>query len=302
MRDVLSKYASTPPPTEAPAPRKAAYGKVQLDSWAPVVSQLYSLAPTAAGTNLEAPLTMEAVGQNYGFIVYSLLTYLSPANITSHTIEVTGVHDHAWVYINGSLAGSTYRGDAPKNTTFPGLRYSPVALTIVVENCGRLNYGHEMWDPKGILGDVKLDGKTLTGGWSMHSLPLDTSQLSALNYYPLPPAGTPVTGATFFRGYLQVPASDAPADTFLDMTGWTHGSVWINGFNVGRYWQARGPQRTLYVPAPLLQAGANEVLVLETDAPPSPVPSGWAVTFGDAPGFSPSQTCSASSTSMYASA
>ena len=36
----------------------------------------------------------------------------------------------------------------------------------------------------------------------------------------------------------------------------------INGFNLGRYWNI-GPQKTLYVPAPLLKKGANEVIVFE---------------------------------------
>ena len=55
---------------------------------------------------------------------------------------------------------------------------------------------------------------------------------------------------------------DEPADTFLALHGWTKGVAWINGFNLGRYWN-RGPQRTLYVPAPLLREGQNEIIVFE---------------------------------------
>ncbi|MBT3292296.1 MAG: beta-galactosidase, partial [Victivallales bacterium] len=43
---------------------------------------------------------------------------------------------------------------------------------------------------------------------------------------------------------------------------WTKGVVWINGFNLGRYWDI-GPTKTLYVPAPLLREGENELVVLE---------------------------------------
>jgi beta-galactosidase len=63
----------------------------------------------------------------------------------------------------------------------------------------------------------------------------------------------------FFRATLNV---DEPADTFLALPGWTKGVVWLNGFNLGRYWE-RGPQKTLYIPAPLLKRGANELIVLE---------------------------------------
>ena len=60
---------------------------------------------------------------------------------------------------------------------------------------------------------------------------------------------------------------DEPADTFVDLKGWTKGAVWINGFNLGRFWDV-GPQRRLYLPAPLLKKGRNELLVLEQhDAP-----------------------------------
>lgn len=57
---------------------------------------------------------------------------------------------------------------------------------------------------------------------------------------------------------------EEPADLFLDTRGWGHGLVWFNGNLLGRY-NRRGPQRTLYVPAPYVRAGANQLLVLETD-------------------------------------
>ena len=64
---------------------------------------------------------------------------------------------------------------------------------------------------------------------------------------------------SFFRGELEV---DVPADTFLSLPGWIKGVVWINGFNLGRYWN-RGPQKTLYIPGPLLRPGRNELVILE---------------------------------------
>jgi beta-galactosidase len=63
----------------------------------------------------------------------------------------------------------------------------------------------------------------------------------------------------FFRGTFTV---DSPADTFLSLPGWTKGVAWVNGFNLGRYWN-RGPQKTLYVPAPVLKKGENQILIFE---------------------------------------
>ena len=58
---------------------------------------------------------------------------------------------------------------------------------------------------------------------------------------------------------------DTDADgLFLDTAGWGKGFVWVNGFLLGRYWR-RGPQRTLFVPGPVVHAGANEIVVLELE-------------------------------------
>jgi beta-galactosidase len=56
----------------------------------------------------------------------------------------------------------------------------------------------------------------------------------------------------------------ATGDTFLDMRGWGKGIVWINGHNLGRYWRI-GPQQSLFVPAPWLKRGANEIIVLDLE-------------------------------------
>lgn len=74
---------------------------------------------------------------------------------------------------------------------------------------------------------------------------------------------SPPVGPAFHRGHFEV---ERPADTFLALEGWTKGNVWVNGFALGRYW-SRGPQSTLYVPAPVLRTGRNEITVLELHAP-----------------------------------
>ena len=73
-----------------------------------------------------------------------------------------------------------------------------------------------------------------------------------------------------------------PADTFVDLAGWTKGAVWINGFNLGRFWDI-GPQRRLYLPAPLLRKGSNELLVLELHE----APAERRVALVDAPDLGP---------------
>lgn len=65
----------------------------------------------------------------------------------------------------------------------------------------------------------------------------------------------------FYRFTLEV---DSPADTFLDLSGWGKGTVFVNGRALGRFWD-KGPQRRLYLPAPWLRMGENEIILFETE-------------------------------------
>ncbi len=111
--------------------------------------------------------------------------------------------------------------------------------------------------------------------WDVHLLPLGEAWVTALRPDAAPgvragaTAGAPpeVRPSLFFRGTFDL---DKPADTFIDMTGYRKGVVWVNGHNLGRYWEI-GPQTRLYAPAPFLKAGRNEVVVfdlLKTEATP----------------------------------
>ena len=48
--------------------------------------------------------------------------------------------------------------------------------------------------------------------------------------------------------------------------GFTKCYVWVNGFNLGRFWNI-GPQKALYLPGPLLRTDApNEIVLLELES------------------------------------
>jgi hypothetical protein len=72
---------------------------------------------------------------------------------------------------------------------------------------------------------------------------------------------------TFFKGNFSIIGN--PADTYIQSKGWTKGSVWVNGNNIGRYWS--GPQHSLYCPANFLNTGVNEVIFLELDHVSNPL-------------------------------
>jgi beta-galactosidase len=55
---------------------------------------------------------------------------------------------------------------------------------------------------------------------------------------------------------------DEIGDTYIDMSNYQKGVVWVNGHNLGRYWNV-GPQYHLYCPANFLKKGNNEIIVFD---------------------------------------
>ena len=120
---------------------------------------------------------------------------------------------------------------------------------------GRVNFGWRLEDQrKGIDQGVVVNWH-LHDGWTQYPLPL--TDLSGLDFSGEWQEGLP----GFYRFTLTV---DEAADTFLDFQGWGKGCVFVNGFNLGRFWDV-GPQRRLYLPGPLLREGENEIILFETE-------------------------------------
>lgn len=49
----------------------------------------------------------------------------------------------------------------------------------------------------------------------------------------------------------------------MHLFSFEQGILYINGFNLGRYWPLVGPQTTLYVPKELLRHGENTIVLVE---------------------------------------
>lgn len=131
-----------------------------------------------------------------------------------------------------------------------------VVMDIVVENLGRVNFGvpHDFKQKKGLWeGPVYLDNVMLKD-WTIIPLEFKKPWVNALSGWRLIPGL--LEGPVAVRFTLFV---DESHDTFLDMSSWGKGVVFVNGFNIGRYWSTVGPQQTLYLPGPLLQPGENTV-------------------------------------------
>ena len=131
------------------------------------------------------------------------------------------------------------------------------SLSILTENMGRVNFGPRIESQKkGIAGGVLLNARHQFG-WEMFPLPMDN--LEKLDFSKGWKSGEPA----FYRFRFQVEKGNA-CDTFLDFTGWGKGFAVLNGFNLGRFWE-KGPQKRLYIPAPLLKEGENELILFESE-------------------------------------
>ncbi|XP_011918218.1 PREDICTED: beta-galactosidase-1-like protein isoform X2 [Cercocebus atys] len=112
-------------------------------------------------------------------------------------------------------------------------------------------------------------GQTILTQWMMFPLKIDNLVkwwfLLQLPKWPYPQAPS---GPTFYSKTF--PILGSVGDTFLHLPGWTKGQVWINGFNLGRYWTKQGPQQTLYVPRFLLfpRGALNKITLLELENVP----------------------------------
>merc|ERR1711915_935260 len=103
-----------------------------------------------------------------------------------------------------------------------------------------------MYDPKGINTVVTLDGDaSALKGWQAWTLPLNHLEVSTLDFAPVSSCSS-LAGPTFLRGELEI--SGSPADTYLKPKGFTKGVMWVNGFNLGRYWESKGPQHAFFAP------------------------------------------------------
>lgn len=232
---------------ELPEPiAKKQYGLVRLTEKADLFSHLPQLSTPIASTY---PVPMEQVGQDFGFILYSTNVTGPRLNMQLHLQDV---HDRATVFVNGSYLGTVERW-APQSLKLD-IPVGGAKLDILVENMGRVNYGPKLKDSKGITEGVRLNGQFLFN-WTISPLPLDN--VSSLQFLPF--KDTPNENPAFYKGWIEV---DEIADTFIRLDGWKKGVVWVNGFNLGRYWE-RGPQKTLYLPGPLLRKGSNEIIVFE---------------------------------------
>lgn len=268
IRDVIKQFRDVPAGPMPPATPKFAYGFVTLKKVGNVGALLSILSPMGP-VQCRYPLTFEEMKQYYGYMLYRTALPRDLSEPTPLISPLNGVHDRAYVSVNGVYQGLLQRDTAlVMNVT--GQQGDTV--DILVENMGRVNFGSKINDYKGLLSNLIL-GKDVLTDWKIYSLDIDGAIAGGWPHSAHKQSNTTVNkelsrGPNLYMGTF--PPNGLSWDTFLKLTEWTKGQVWINGMNLGRYWSARGPQQTLYVPGPLLSTDQpNNITVLELEAAPS---------------------------------
>jgi beta-galactosidase len=232
-------------------------GLIQIPAFSTTeIAPLFSNLP--AFVNDVKARNMEQYNQGYGSILYR--KKLS-AGATA-TLNIKDVHDFALVFINGKKIATLDRRKNENSCQLPATKEGDV-LDILIEAMGRVNYGEAMHDRKGItdrvfISDSNGNEKELTN-WQI--FPIALSNEGAPEYLKFK------SGKTVMPAYHKGTFSLAETgDTFLDVSTWGKGLVWINGRCLGRFWNI-GPTQTMYVPGPWLKKGKNEIIVLDYVGP-----------------------------------
>ncbi|KAK2895016.1 hypothetical protein Q8A67_012245 [Cirrhinus molitorella] len=254
LKSLLSTY-SKEPTSELPAVQnRRAYEPVAVTHY---ISLWESLQCAEKPFSADDPVSMENLpvnhnnGQSYGYTLYQTDIY-SGGELNSKN----NVRDRALVFIDRELIGVL---DNKTQKVKISHSKSERTLSLLVENCGRVNYGSALANQqKGLVGDITLDNVPLKK-FTMHCLDMKSSFINRLQSLKWKPVGTKPTYPSFFRGSLVV---DQPTDTFMKLPNWSKGVVFVNGQNLGRHWSI-GPQNALYLPGPWLKSGDNEIVVFE---------------------------------------
>ncbi|MCA1023806.1 glycoside hydrolase family 35 protein [Halobacillus litoralis] len=245
VKEVLNEYRTTPDDYVSDI-KSRSYGSVSLKESTSLFNVLDQISDRS---EYLTPLSMEEIGQSYGYTLYKTQVHRSG----ELTMSTENIHDRAFIYINGNFQMTVYKNDWENQVTlsFPNDRN---VLEILVENMGRANYGEHLTDRKGITKNLWI-GEQYFFNWEMYAIEMDRLPhdyaLEKEERYP-----------KFFRGTFD---AEGRQDTFIQSEGFTKGNIFINGFNLGRFWNTAGPQQRIYVPGPLLKEKGNELVVLELE-------------------------------------
>ena len=200
------------------------------------------------------PLKMEELGQNYGYLLYQTE---SSWDADEEKIRVIDGRDRMQLFVDERYIASQYQTEIGEDIFVAAEKKASHRIDILIENMGRVNYGHKFLadtQRKGIRTGVCKDLHFLNN-WKQYPLPMTNPD--KIDFSGAWQAHQPAFYAYDFDLV-------GPKDTYLDLSGFGKGVAFVNGSHIGRFWQV-GPTLSLYIPQQLLRQGANRIIIFETE-------------------------------------
>lgn len=218
------------------------------------VSLFETLADLAQPVESLYPVKMEDLGQSYGYLLYRTK---ASWDADEEKIRVIDGRDRMQLFVDGKLMATQYQAEIGQDIFVAGEKKATHRIDILMENMGRVNYGHKF------LADTQRKGIRTGVCKDLHFL---------LNWQQYPLSFENIENIDFSKGWQP----DQPAfyafdfemkalkDTYLDLSGFGKGLAFVNGVNIGRFWNV-GPTLSLYIPHSLLKEGHNRIIIFETE-------------------------------------
>lgn len=249
LKEIIAKHTEIPEVTFTTDIKQMDYGTLSVSDKVSLFSIIDDISQPVSSVY---PVSMEQLGQNYGYTLYRSKLATEKR---FEKIKLWKANDRANIYIDGKLNKILYDRELLEEHEVSAELETNSTIDILMENMGRVNFGPRMDEQrKGIDGCVQINGH-MHHNWEIYTLPL--KNIEQVDFSKEYKEGTPA----FYRFTFEV---NETGDTFLDFEGWGKGCAFVNGFNIGRFWEI-GPQKRLYLPGPLLHEGTNEIILFETD-------------------------------------
>ncbi len=279
-RDKLAGYYG--PITEVDS--KGIFGDAQIKQGGPFISELhrwYFLKASGRAELKQGPpkfdttvykkykIGTDVFSQKEGFGWFETFIDSLPGGTSKLTVLFKSVDENATVFINGKNMGHHDGWNLPFEVavTDAELLKGPVRISVFIEN-----YSNEGGIDQPVRINTIGNAAAITG-WAMSGGP--GKQDAAKGWHAVSENSKPASGPAFYRSKFT--ANITKGQTLIwrvDPKNMGHGSIWVNGHNLGRY-----PEKTdapgLYIPECWLRNGVNDLVIYDEDGK---LPTAAAVT------------------------
>lgn len=200
------------------------------------------------------PMKMEELGQNVGYLLYRTE---AEWDADEERIRVINGRDRMQLFVDEELVVNQYQMEIGEDIFVPRQKQSTHQIDILIENMGRVNYGHKLLaetQHKGIRTGVCKDLHFMLH-WKQY--PLELKNPEKIDFTKEWHENQPA----FYAFDVELKTLK---DTYLELTHFGKGIVFVNGVNIGRFWDV-GPTLSLYIPHGLLTIGKNRIIIFETE-------------------------------------